>query len=412
MKKTIISILVLISIVSLVIFIVKGTKSPVKYKTEPVIKGDIIESITASGTVNPVTSVSVGSQTSGVIKEIYADFNSPVKKGQLLAQIDPSLLEAQVEQGRANLYNAQANLQKIKSILTNDEKTYNRNKSLYERNFISKSEVDLAEATYNSDKAQIASAKAQIAQASAALRNNQTNLRYTRIISPVNGIVVTRNVDVGQTVAASFQTPTLFLVAQDLTKMQIDTNVAEADIGKVQLNQDVEYTLDGYPDMTFKGKVKQIRITPTTIQNVVTYDVVISVDNKDLKLKPGMTANVSIITSKKKNILMVPNASLRFTPNTDEDAPKYKEQGVWILKCQTETKTPKNNRDKKPKLQECKSFKNSEPERISIKTGVSDGSSTEILSGKLYEGQKVIINKIEKSRRTKGNPPRMGMGMH
>ena len=235
---------------------------------------------------------------------MYVDFNSPVKKGQLLAQIDPSIFEAQVAQGSANVYNAQANLQKIKSILINDEKTYNRNKSLYERNFISKSEVDLAETTYNSDKAQIASAQAQIAQASAALRNNQTNLRYTRIISPVNGIVITRNVDVGQTVAASFQTPTLFLVAQDLTKMQIDTNVAEADIGKVQLNQDVEYTLDGYPDMTFKGKVKQIRITPTTVQNVVTYDVVVNVDNKDLKLKPGMTANVSIISSKKKNILM------------------------------------------------------------------------------------------------------------
>ena len=384
MKKTIISIIILILISSLVFFIIKGMKSPVKYKTEPIIKGDITESITASGTVNPVTSVSVGTQTSGVIKQLYVDFNSPVKKGQLLAQLDPSILETQVEQGRANLYNAQANLQKIKSIRANDEKTYSRNKSLYERNFISRSEVDLAEATYNSDNAQVASAHAQIAQASAALRNNQTLLRYTRIISPVDGIVVTRNVDVGQTVAASFQTPTLFLVAQDLTKMQIDTNVAEADIGKVQLNQDVEYTLDGYPDMTFKGKVRQIRITPTTLQNVVTYDVVVNVDNKDLKLKPGMTANVSIITSKKKNILMVSNAGLRFTPNTDEDAPKYKEQGIWILK------------DEKP-------------ERVKIKTGVSDGAYTEIVSGKLNEAQKVIINKIEKSKKLKGRPPRMGM---
>ena len=386
MKKIIISIIALISVVSLSIFIIKGTKSPVKYKTEPVAKGDIIESITASGTVNPVTIISVGTQVSGTIKDLYVDFNSPVKKGQLLAQIDPSIFEAQVAQGSANVYNAQANLQKIKSILINDEKTYNRNKSLYERNFISKSEVDLAETTYNSDKAQIASARAQIAQASAALRNNQTNLRYTRIISPVNGIVITRNVDVGQTVAASFQTPTLFLVAQDLTKMQIDTNVAEADIGKVQLNQDVEYTLDGYPDMTFKGKVKQIRITPTTVQNVVTYDVVVNVDNKDLKLKPGMTANVSIISSKKKNILMIPNAGLRFTPNTDEDAPKYKDQGIWILK-------------------------NKEPERIKIKTGISDGENIEIVSGRLHEGQEVIIHEIDKAKGQKSRPQGMGMGM-
>ena len=348
MKKVIISIIVLISVVSLSIFIIKGTKSPVKYKTEPVAKGDIIESITASGTVNPVTSISVGTQVSGTIKDLYVDFNSPVKKGQLLAQIDPSIFEAQVAQGSANVYNAQANLQKIKSILINDEKTYNRNKSLYERNFISKSEVDLAETTYNSDKAQIASAQAQIAQASAALRNNQTNLRYTR--------------------------------------MQIDTNVAEADIGKVQLNQDVEYTLDGYPDMTFKGKVKQIRITPTTVQNVVTYDVVVNVDNKDLKLKPGMTANVSIISSKKKNILMIPNSGLRFTPNTDEDAPKYKDQGIWILK-------------------------NKEPERIKIKTGISDGENIEIVSGKLHEGQEVIIHEIDKAKGQKSRPQGMGMGM-
>lgn len=386
MKKIIISIIALISIIYLVFFAINQTKPHIKYKTEPVTKGDLIESVTASGTVNPVISISVGTQVSGTIKQIYADFNSPVKKGQLLAQIDPSLFEAQVAQGQANVYNAQANLQKIRSIMANDEKTYNRNKSLYNRNFISKSDVDLAEATYYSDRAQVASAQAQIAQASAALRNNQTNLRYTRIVSPVTGIVVTRNVDVGQTVAASFQTPTLFLVAQDLTKMQIDTNVAEADIGKIQLNQDVDYTLDGYPEITFKGKVKQIRITPTTIQNVVTYNVVVNVNNKDLKLKPGMTANVSIITSKKKNVLMVPNSSLRFTPNTDEDAPKYKEQGIWILK-------------------------DIEPERINIKTGISDGTYTEIISGKINEGQKVIINKIAKSKGLKGKPPGMGMGM-
>lgn len=387
MKKLIGSLTFIIIISLTLYFLVFGKNKEIKYKTEIISKGDIVEMVTASGTINPVTSISVGTQVSGTIKKLFVDFNSPVKKGQLLAQIDPSLFEAQVAQASANLYNAQANLQKIQSITFNDEKTYNRNKTLYNRNFIAKSDVDLAEATFNSDKAQISSAKAQIAQAEAVLRNNQTNLRYTRIISPVDGIVISRNVDVGQTVAASFQTPTLFLVAQDLTKMQIDTNVAEADIGKVKTGQDVEYTLDGYPDMTFKGKVKQIRIAPITVQNVVTYDVVISVDNKDLKLKPGMTANVSIITSRKNNVLIVPNLCLRFTPfQDDENPPKYKEQGIWILA-----------EDK--------------PERIAIKTGISDGSFTEVISEKIREGQKVITGIKDKSKGQAGKQagPRMRM---
>lgn len=382
MKKILISLFILIIICISIFFFIRNTEHKPKFKTEILTKGDITEAITASGTVNPVTNISVGTQVSGTIKAIYADFNSPVKKGQTLAQIDPSLFEAQVAQTQANVYNAQANLQRVQSILANDEKIYKRNKSLYAQNFIAKSEVDLAESNYNVDKAQIASARAQIAQASASLRNNLTNLRYTKIISPVNGIVISRNVDVGQTVAASFQTPTLFLVAQDLTKMQIDTNVAEADIGKVQVGQSVEYTLDGYSDQTFKGKVKQIRISPTTVQNVVTYDVVVNVDNKDLKLKPGMTANVSIITSKKNNILLVPNACLRFTPIKDEDAPKYKTQGLWILK------------EEKPK-------------RINIKTGVSDGSFTEIISDKLHAGESVIIDTLDKSKKRRGTPTGM-----
>ncbi len=379
--KKIIGVIILIIFVFIAFFIFKGSKKLPKFKTESIISGEISQTVTASGTVNPVTSISVGTQVSGTIKKLYVDFNSPVKKGQLLAEIDPSLFEAQVAQTRANLYSAQANLQKIKSIVVNDEKTYKRNKELYSKNFISRSDVDLAEATYNSGKAQINAANAQIAQASAALQNNLTNLRYTKIISPVNGIVVTRNIDVGQTVAASFQTPTLFLVAQDLTQMYIYTSVSEADIGKIKLGQDVEYTLDGYPDSIFKGKVKQIRISPTTVQNVVTYDVVISVNNKDYILKPGMTANVSIITAKKKNILLVPNASLRFTPNFGDDAPKYKTQGIWILVKE-------------------------KPERINVKTGISDGINTEIISDKLKKGDLVITQIAEKSKKSANNRPR------
>ena len=398
MKKIAISLILLVLISSVIFFVTKDKNKAPEYKTEKITKGDIVESVTASGTVNPVTSISVGTQVSGAIKNLYVDFNSPVKKGQLLAQIDPSLFEAQVEQARANfnsaqsnIYNAQANLQKIQCITDNDYKTYQRQKTLYEKNFIARSDVDLAETAYNTDKAQINSAKsqigsarAQIAQAAAELRNKQTNLRYTKIISPVDGIVVSRNVDVGQTVAASFQTPTLFLVAQDLTKMQIDTNVAEADIGKVKAGQEVEYTLDGYQNETFKGKVRQIRIAPNVVQNVVTYNVVISVDNKDLKLKPGMTANVSIITSKKGSILLAPNASLRFTPYVDDDAPKYKEQGLWVLE-------------------------NNKPKRLSIKIGISNSSFTEITSANMSEGLEVIVGKIEKSKKKKGGDPRMRM---
>lgn len=404
MKKIIIGLILLIIISSVIFFVTRKNNKAPEYETEKITKGNVVETVTASGTVNPVTNISVGTQVSGTIRNIYADFNSSVKKGQLLAEIDPSVLQAQVEQARAglnnaqaNLYNARATLQKVQSITNNDYKTYQRYKSLYEKNFIARSEVDLAESTYNADKAQIEAARAginsaqsQIAQAAAELRSKQTNLNYTRIVSPVNGIVVSRNVDVGQTVAASFQTPTLFLVAQDLTKMQIDTNVAEADIGKVKVGQEVNYTLDGYPDETFKGRVKQIRIAPNVIQNVVTYNVVISVDNKDLKLKPGMTANISIITSKKENILLVPNASLRFTLYNEEDSPKFKEQGIWTLK-------------------------NNKPERISIKTGISNGNYTEIISTNVTEGMEAIISKIEKSkkrqgdRRPQGGTPRMRM---
>ena len=256
--------------------------------------------VTASGNVNAVTTVLVGTQVSGTIKTIYADFNSPVKNGQLIAQIDPAIFEAQVEQARANLLSAKANLEKADASFIDAKRTMERNKALFSKELIARSEVDTAETNYETAKAQINASKAQVAQAEASLKVAETNLRYTRIISPVNGIVVSRNVDVGQTVAASFQTPTLFTIAQDLTKMQIDTNVAEADIGKVKQGQDVEFGVDAYSGVIFKGKVSQVRNAPINVQNVVTYNAVILVSNPELKLKPGMTANVSIIISAKK----------------------------------------------------------------------------------------------------------------
>ncbi len=338
------------------------------YVTVPAKRKTIIEAVEASGTVNPVDTVDIGSQVSGMIKEIYVDYNSKVKKGQLLAQIDTSLFQAQVDKARGDLEAARSNKAKIQAMLVYDKKNYERYKKLYTKNYVAKSEVDLAEATYKSDLAQMAAAQGTINQAQATLNNNLTNLKYTRIISPVDGIVVSRAVNVGQTVAASFQTPTLFQVAKDLTKMQIEVNVSEADIGKIKKEQEVEYTLDGYADEVFHGKVSEVRIAPTTVSNVVTYTVIVQVDNKENKMIPGMTANVSIITNKSENVICVPTDALRFTPKEITGGKKYKDQGLWIIK-------------------------NNKPHRISIKTGAKDSDRTQIISDELKENDRVILRK-------------------
>lgn len=334
--------------------------------TVRVTKGDITRTVSATGTVNPVAMVLIGTQVSGTIKHIYVDFNSPVKQGQIIAEIDPSLFEAQVEQAKANVLAARANLKKAEATLADAARTLERNKALFAKDLIARSELDAAETNYQTALAQVGAAKAQLTQAEAALKSAETNLRYTKIVSPVDGVVISRNVDVGQTVAASFQTPTLFTIARDLTKMQINTNVAEADIGKIAVGQDVEFTVDAYPDETFHGKVSQVRLAPINIQNVVTYDVVILVDNPDLKLKPGMTANVSIITAEKKGVLKIPNAALRVTlSRLGEDQKKPDGQGVWVVE-------------------------KGKPKFAPVKLGITDGNYTEILSG-LEEGQEVVV---------------------
>ena len=384
MKKKIIVVVGIIVLLFLFFIIVNKNKNKFQYETTKIGKNTIVQVVEASGTINPVTTVNIGSQVSGLIKEIYVDFNSQVKKGQLLAQIDTSLFEAQLQQATANIANAKANYQKILAIMENDKKTYNRYKNLYARNFIAKSEFDLAEATYFSDVAQLDAAKAQISQAEASFKTASANMRYTKIISPVDGTVVSRAVDVGQTVAASFQTPTLFMVAQDLTNMQIETSVSEADIGKVKVGQEVNYTLDGYQDRVFHGRVTQVRISPTTVQNVVTYTVIVDVDNEEGLLIPGMTANVSIITSKKEDIMTVPNSALKFTPVTKGAVQRYKEQGIWIME-------------------------NKRLKRINISVGVSDDINTEVISKELNGDEVVIIGILnsKKSNKNRGPRPRM-----
>lgn len=377
-KKYLIPIIGII-ILLIIMLSIKAFNKRVRYETQDLEKCTITQFVEASGTINPVNTVSVGSTVSGLIKEIYVDFNSQVKKGQVLAQIDPATFEATVQQNQAQINNAQANVAKLQAVADYDKKMYLRYKNLYAKNFVAKSELDQMYSTYMSDLAQIKAAQAQVRQYQASLKTAQTNLGYTKIIAPVDGTIISREIDLGQPVAASFQAPELFTIAQDLTKMQIEVNVSEADIGKVKEGQDVIYTLDGYPDSEFTGKVTQVRISPTTVSNVVTYSVIVDVKNEDLKLIPGMTANVSIITDKSENVLCAPNIALKFTPNTD--GTKYKNQGIWVMK-------------------------NRKPHRVDIKTGASDDSNTEVISKDLAEGMKIITGIKGKNKNNKRSQPR------
>jgi HlyD family secretion protein len=384
MKKILIGIAIAAIIGGAAYFVLRSKDNVPQFRTERVTRGDIVSSVTATGTVNAVTTVLVGTQVSGTIKAIYADFNSRVKKGQLIAQIDPALFETQVDQAKANLLAAKANLTKAEVAVTDTRRTLERNQQLFAKNLIARSDLDTAGTNFDSAVAQVNANKAQVSQAAAALRTAETNLMYTRILSPVEGTVVSRNVDVGQTVAASFQTPTLFNIAQDLTKMQIDSSVAEADIGNIRVGQPVEFTVDAYPDSPFKGSVSEVRNAPITVQNVVTYDVVINVANPELKLKPGMTANVSIIISKRDNILRLPNAALRFRFSDKRGKTETREKGagVWVVD-------------------------GTKPRRISVTTGISDGNNTELLSDNLKEGQELIVESLTKPKNQAQSGPRM-----
>jgi len=398
-KKILVSVVLAVVLALSGFYLLKNKGNGVQFKTARVSRGDIRATVTATGTVSAVTTVLVGTQVSGTVKQLFVDYNSPVKKGQLLAQIDPALSEAKVAQTKANLQAAAANVEKAEATLLDADRTLDRNRTLFARNFIARSDLDTADTNRLSALAQLNVAKAQVEQQKAALNQDETNLNYTRILSPVDGVVISRNVDIGQTVAASFQTPTLFSIAQDLTRMQIDTNVDEADIGKVRVGQPVQFTVDAYPDSTFPGRVSEIRNAPTTIQNVVTYDVVVKVANPELKLKPGMTANVSIITALEKGVLKIPNAALRFKWQPAGAAPDRgsagatgagrpqavratngaKTQGVWILDGQ-------------------------KPRRAPLTLGISDGNETAVLSEELKEGDAVIIEATGQAKKSASTP--------
>ena len=360
-------------IVAVAVLLILGINNgATKYITKEVIKGTITEYVEASGTIKPINTIAVGTQVSGTVAAIYVDYNSQVKKGQLLAELDPSLFQSNVDQSTAKLNNAQAAYSKAMANLEYKKNNYQRYEHLYQKNYVSRDDVELARSNYLTAQADVAAARAEMNASQATLKNNLTNLGYSKITSPVDGTVISRAVDVGQTVAASFNTPTLFEVAEDLTKMQIETSVSEADIGKIKVGQEAEYTLDGYPNKTFHGNVTQVRLASTTTNNVVTYTVIVSVDNSDGFAIPGMSANVSIITGRVKDVLVVDNKALKFSPADNKQ--KYDTQGIWILK-------------------------GNEPVRYNIELGLSDDNKTQIISDDIKEKDKVIIGSLQKGKK-------------
>ena len=326
-----------------------------KFKTETIARGDVVQTITANGTLNPVVVINVGTQISGTIQKLHVNFNDQVTAGQILAELDPSLLSATLKQSQANLAGVEANLRLARTKET-------RARKLVAQGFVVQSQLDEAVEVLDAAKAQVKVVKAQI-------ERDEANLRYSTIRSPISGIVIARPVDIGQTVAASFQTPTLFQIAQDLKVMQIDTSIAEADIGKIKLQQEVSFSVDTFPDKNFSGKVKQIRLNPTIQQNVVTYNVVIAADNTEGTLLPGMTAHVQINTQRREQVLRVANAALRYKPSDAELV----------------------NKDSNPKLYKVIQGK---PASFNVKLGIADNLYTEIVSGDLKEGDEVITREL------------------
>jgi HlyD family secretion protein len=345
-------------------------KTSLTYTTAPVELGAVTRMVTATGTVNPVLTIIVGTYVSGVIQELYCDYNTQVKRGQICAKIDPRPYQSVVDQEKANLAVGKAQLEKDKASLTYAKLSYERYARLVKTQAVSQDAVDNAKSAYDQATAQVAFDEATIDQREALLAAAQINLDYTNIVSPVDGTVVSRNVTQGQTVAASFQTPTLFLIATDLTKMQVDTNVSESDVGGLKEGSNASFTVDAFPKRTFEGSVVQVRQSPQTVQNVVTYDVVVSVDNSDLALMPGMTASTRIVIDRRSDVIRVPDQALRYTPGglagTLPGKPNGKTVQVWILR-------------------------DGQAIPVSVVLGLDDDSFTEIVGGDLKPGDQVIV---------------------
>jgi HlyD family secretion protein len=391
-----------------------------KYETVKADQGRIVARVTATGTLSALVTVQVGSQVSGRISELFADFNSTVKKGQVIAKIDPSLLKAAVEQARANHTAAKANLERSQAQAVEADRQFERAKALAEKQLIAKADRDTAESTAAAARAQVSASQGAVAQANASLHQAEVNLAYSIIKSPIDGVVISRSVDVGQTVAASLQAPTIFTIAEDLGKMQVDTSVAEADVGKLRPEMPATFLVDAYPQERFRGKVRQIRNAPQTVQNVVTYDAVIDVDNPELKLKPGMTANVTFIYAEKSNVVRVPNSALRFRAPpelTKKAEPAASNTNAANVEPAAAASTERQGASERPRQGRGGEGRGGEgrggggrfgpreepdqrtvwvlpalgdPRPVRIRTGITDGTLTELLEGDLHAGDALI----------------------
>ena len=351
-----------------------------RYVTAEVTRGPIVRTITTTGAVDPVITVEVGAYVSGTIQSCSCDYNTQVKAGQLCAKIDPRPYQVVVDQDVANLANAKAQLVKDQASLTYAKISYERDSGLLGKGVVSRDTVDSDKSVYDQAVAQVKVDESTILQRQAELHAAQVNLDYTNIVSPVDGTVVARNITIGQTVAASFQTPTLFLIAQDLTKMQVDTNVSETDVGAAKVGQKASFTVEAFPHRTFWGKVAQVREAPITVQNVVTYDVVVSIDNADLALLPGMTANTRIITDERSNVARVPLRALRFSPQGLGHSKADADASVWVLRDGTPTK-------------------------VKIVAGLTDGSFAEVVSGDVKPGDPVVVDEVGRGEASPSSPP-------
>jgi len=390
----------------------RGESGEAKYRVQAVDRGDVTMTVTATGAISAVTTVQVGSQVSGIIARLHADFNSRVKEGQLLAELDPTPFEAQVAQRRADLLQAEVQMR-------NAEVSFHRQERLLSENLA-------AEADYDAAKADFEATRAQADQARAALSQTETNLRYTKIQSPIAGVVVDRQYDVGQTVAASFQAPTLFTIAEDLGRMQVQADVDQSDIGRVQVGQTARFTVDAYPDEEFQGKISQIRLNATANQNVITYPVILEVPNPEEKLRPQMTANVTIEVAQVKDVLRVPNAALRFRPTDAKEEGRSGRQAGSALDGRGTPAGGGSGGFAAAAGQFAAAVAGGKPAKgtqtvyvqigegrlksVRIRTGISDGRFTQVVSGEIQPGEEVVIGQAT-TRSEQTNLP-IGGRMH
>ncbi len=436
-KKIIISaaILVIIAGVVLVLSLFSRNKNDIpKYEKKAIDKGNIEALVITTGSLNPVITVDVGSQVSGKIDKLYVDFNSRVKEGQVIAELDQAQFITRVKQNEANYKSAEASLEKTKVTLDNTKKKYDRAMNLFEKDLISFEEKEAIETQYYSAMADIQSSEARLEQAESQLDSSKVDLTYTIIKSPIDGIVINRRVNIGQTVAASFQAPVLFQIANDLSKMQVECSVDEADIGKVKEGQKVRFTVDAFPDENFTGKVSQVRYAPEIVQNVVTYTTIVEVNNPEMKLRPGMTATVSVVTGEAKNVLRVPNSALRFNPSLSPEEMRELMESMRqeMRERRGGSSRPEGSRPgedahrqatQRPgsgqhasgmrgfsmqgarMRQFARVWLEDESGKLKmafVRTGVTDNNYTEIVSGSLKEGQLVITGETsgQEDRRT------------